>query len=184
MHPKVSCGVFETNKGEPEFSSKGYQKIDASNRSFLRLFGEAAFQEGLKLDYKIHPFTKIRNTNPRALTDEHFDAEYAVCMYPDLDQIGPEFGHLIHNRRKSFRHIFVVTQRSIPDREHDMRKALNSLTTRTIEREVILEPTPTHLEDGEERFDLEAANILSYWNVLSIRCPEFRQQMMTILAIT
>jgi|GEM_PF-2690763 len=185
MRYNLSCSVFElSHKKEPPLPIKNYTDIDASNRVFLRILHTSAQEENLELQYKVHPFQNLRLSSPEKLSEEKFDADIAVCMYPDLEHIGPELGHVLTNRRKMFRHVFIITQRQVPDSENDLWKAIKTLPQASINRGSILyEPIPQKVVDGDEIYDAEEGRLVSHWHVVDIRNKNARERIQTILAI-
>ena len=185
MRSLVSCSVFELgDKKEPPLPVKTFESLDVTNRIFLRILSTCAQEENLELRYTIHPFQHLRLNNPKKLNESEFDADIAVCMYPGLDHIGEELGHVLIDRRKAYRHAFIVTQRRVPDGEENLWEAIKLIPQAGVHRESkIYEPIPLQVRDGEDVYDGEEARMISHWNVLKIQEQNSRLQIQSILAI-
>lgn len=184
MRIPTSCSVFElAAPDEPLRIQKNYNDLDATNRTFLSIVKNAAAEDNFDIQYKIHPFPRIRKNNPGELSSPEFDANFAICMYPDLSQVGPELAYLILDRNRQYQHLFVVTQKYVPDRDHELKNVISLMPRASVRRgSDIYEPLPFTIIDNDEIYNAEESNMLSYWNVLKIRDTELRQQLKTILA--
>jgi hypothetical protein len=169
---------------EPQRDEKYFADIDPENRVFMRKLHSAAQNDNIEIDYRIHPFPKIRARAPESLQEPRYDADYALCMYPNIEYVGPELAHMMYERRKSFRHIFLVTRGYVWD-EDELRKGINAVPAMTIEMgSGLYQPYPMNEEDGTESYDPEKMNLLSYWHVHSIRDQYARQKLLSILSTT
>lgn len=184
MSPHIICSVFEASDENRETKDKNFEDMDPDNRVFLKTLQQSAKNDLLNLSFKIHPFDRDRKRDPEIFSNTRFDADFAICMYPNLQYIGPEIGHLLLNRRNSYHHLFIVTQNYLPD-EDEIQRSLSTITTATISlRQTIETPCPTHLKNGEEQFDAEAGHALSFWRTKSIRKLDKRRHFLSLMAIT
>lgn len=110
MLANLSCSVFEIqNLYEPAYINKNIEDLDPTNRAFLHDLNTSAESEGMNLELKIHPFPFLRAHKQEELKSSDYDSDVAVCMYPDIALVGPELAYLIIERKKAFRHVFLVT---------------------------------------------------------------------------
>lgn len=185
MRSQLSCSVFELNdQKEPSSLTKTFNVIDPSNRVFLRSLRESAKEEDLELKYKIHPFQSLRLHSPEKLNNSEFDADIAVCMYPDLAHVGVELAHMMIERKKAFRHVFIVTRRMIPDGENDLWMAIRTLPQASVQlNSIILEPMPFQVVSGEDEYDTEKLHIMSHWHITKIREEDSPKRIQSILVL-
>ncbi len=185
MQLNMSCSVFElSNAKEPLRHQKNYEDIDADNRTWLSGMHSLAVKEDISLKYTVHPFPHLRLKEPEKLREKTFDADIAVCMYPDLSFVGPELAHLIVDRKQEYRHVFIVTQRYLPDSQQELQAAVSTIPRASVQMEsLILESIPLGFREGEEVYDAEESRVISYWNVREIRKEDPRRQIQTILSI-
>ncbi len=181
----TTCSVFEMSEGEPPRKQKKFYDIDPSNRSFLTILSRSAQEDGLELHYKVQPLPYIRTTDFTQVTDSRFDADYAICMYPNLQTVGPEVGHIILDRSKKYRHVFLVTRTRSPEHDVDLIKGLNAVTLHSLPiHGHIHEPQPIKTIDKEEIIDAEQGDVISYWSVKSIRNLDTRREILSVFAKT
>ncbi len=185
MNTPVSCSVFElASPSEPAKHAKRYEDLDSSNRVFLKILGQCAHAERLRLDFRVHPFPYLRLKQPEKLNNVEFDADIAVCMYPELAQVGPELAHILIDRKKSFRHVFLVTRSDHPENSNEIKSAINTIPRASIRHSsMIYEPIPLSVSEGEDIYKADEANVMSYWHIQEIRKEDARRRIQTILLL-
>lgn len=136
MLPNLCCSVFELQSpNEPLSVRKVFSDVDATNRAFLHNLETSAKSEGMNLTLKVHPFPYLRACKPEELKSPTYDSDVAVCMYPDITLVGPELAHLIIERQKAFRHVFLVTQNWNVDSIKMLWHGIQTLPQTTVKRE-------------------------------------------------
>lgn len=182
MKMHASCSVFEiSDPKEPSLPRKKFKHMDPDNRVFLRRFHAAAQDENIELQYRVHPYQHIRQVDPAQLENEIFDADYAVCMYPKISHVGPELAHLLYDRRRLFRHVFLVMREYTPD-EKGFYRGISAISAGNVQRESgIYEPIPLKTEVEKDSYDAEQQHLMSFWHVTSIRNERSREIMQSIL---
>jgi hypothetical protein len=180
----AQCNVFEKTK---ELKPQKYARsIDRENLIFLKMLKDSARGDLLDLQYTVHPLPgTIAEGDPPPecmpeLAEPRYDADFAICLYPDISKVGPEIGYLIHRRKKELRHLFIVTERYTPD-EMSYYKGLRCITPHAEKTDGAVFFPESLFADASER-DAIDTHILSFWPLRSIRNPDTRLKILTILS--
>lgn len=179
---KYSVSIFE-HTGKP-IEYEGSKALDPHNRTFISLFARGARDDNIHLKGCVHslPFSLDH------IHDEKFDADFALCLYRNIYQVGPELALLIARERNRYHHIFVITQQHSPD-DSETVKQLSTIVPNTYRGIRLVDlPYPEdyidpETDEKEETYNAEEADLLSFWGINDIRDPDIRKQILTRLSI-
>ncbi len=177
--PEYSFAVFETVE-VPVSHEKG-RALDPFNKTFLSYFMRGVKQDGIKPKGRVHSLPDPREK----VVEPEYDADFAICLYNNLDQVGPEIGWMIVERATKYHHIFIVTQHAAADDLH-LKKGLSQIVQNTYRGIRLIDlPYPEQDcdpdNDSAETFNIVQSNKMSFWGIDDIRNPETRELMLSYL---
>ncbi len=170
--------IFETlnEEGVPPRDGK---IIDPYNKAFVSQFARCSRNKD-----NIHLHGKAFNVPRPAdkVCEEKYDADYAICLYHDIEQVGLELAHMLISRRNQYNHIFVVTQQWNSEADR-IKQGLSALTRNHYNRggtiHMPFPESPKNTDESDETFSAESAGLISFWHILDIRDLDKRDEMLS-----
>lgn len=183
MRTPVFCNVFEkTNeKKPPRFANE----IASTTKAFLKRLKKTASEDLLDMQYQIKPLPGMVEGSSeteeamRQLSTPEYDADFAFCIYPDVNKIGPEIAYLIHRQQKEYRHVFILTEGDAPDQDETIF-TLKQISQHSIQEEESGLVLPSDVYEGEENFQ----HPLSFWKLRATREDYIRKRMLDIITFS